>query len=171
MIDQTLLSTIYNLFYAIVAASCIIILVSCWMSNTGSVNALISGYFGLSISLTFLLLLKFTSYNTNYLGSMIILSLTPLLLVMFVSIYSLVLLMMNKDSISNGYVTTQFSSLMTMSTIMTIVQMVMIFRDKLQIATQTINTKNVSIINLIGVLNIIVVITLGITLSKYTTQG
>jgi uncharacterized membrane protein len=170
MTDNSEYNKVINVPYTIIIASFIIIIITTNMTDVNGLSALLGGYSGLMIGMLFVIILNLVYTKTNWidmLPSIIILTIV-LLLIIYLSIYF--------DKIAKGEVSSYYSSFSILSTIFLFAQVIIIFlaifnnNNNKQDGRLFTNT-TFSILGLLGLINLLIVITIGIILKFYSTQG
>jgi len=168
--DNFEFKTIMNVPFAVIIASFIIIIVTTNMTDTNGLSALLGGYFGLMIGMLFVMVLNLAFTNTTYLDMFPVVFLLAIigLIVYYLFTYF--------DRISKGEVSGYYGSFSILSTIFLITQTIMIFNaifNKLQNPdiSKLFNDTTFAILCLFGVINMLIVLTMGIVLHFYSTQG
>lgn len=158
-----------NIPYAIIIASFIIIIVTTNMTDKNGLSALLGGYSGLFLGMLFIMILNLVFTNTTYLDMFPVLMIIIIcgLLISYLGIYF--------DRISKGEVSNYYSSFSILSLIFLATQVGLIF-TAIYSKSQDINSKlfsdtTFSLLGLFSVINIIIVLTIGIVLHFYSTQG
>ncbi len=165
MIDE--LKKVLNVPYAIIIASFIIIIITTNITDQNGLSALIGGYSGLLFGMLFIIILNMTYIKVP------LLQMFPLIIIL--CILSLLIYYLSRyfENISKGEVSDYYFSFSLLSTIFLITQTVIIFNalynnsNELKLFSDT----TLSILGLFGVLNFIIVVTMGIVLHFYSTQG
>ena len=158
-----------NIIVAIIIASSIIILVTSNMTDTNGLSALIGGYSGLLIGILFIIILNIVFKQSTYIDML------PLLMVIIIVGLLLNYLGIYFDRISSGKVSNYYFSFSLLSMIFLFTQIIIIFNsiynkhetENVKIFTDT----TFALLGLFSILNIIIVITIGIILHFYSTQG
>jgi hypothetical protein len=157
---------VINVPYSIIIASFIIIIVTTNMTDYNGLSALIGGYSGLMLGMLFVIILNSMYSNVGYLDmfpSLIVLTIAGLILFYLITYF---------DKISKGEVSSYYSSFSILSTVFLITQVIMIFSAVPQGQnTRLFTNTTFSLLGLIGIINILIVITMGIILKFYSTQG
>jgi hypothetical protein len=168
--DNLEFKTVMNVPFAVIIASFIIIIVTTNMTDTNGLSALLGGYFGLMIGMLFVLILNIVFTNTTYLDMFPVVFLLAIigLIVYYLFTYF--------DRISKGEVSGYYKSFSILSTIFLITQTIMIFSaifNKLQNPNinNLFNDTTFAILSLFSVINMLIVLTMGIVLHFYSTQG
>ncbi len=168
MYDKEEYYKIMNIPLSVIFASFIIIIITTGITNTNGLNALIGGYIGLLLGILFILLINYPSQN--------ILDMFP-----FVSIIIIISLLLHYfrtyyHIISSGQVSGYYNSFSMLSTIFLAVQMIVLFKEMYKSYTGGMNgplltNSSFALLGLLAVINGLIVITLGIVLNFYSTQG
>jgi hypothetical protein len=161
---------IMNVLLAIVIASCIIIMVTMNMTDTNGLSALLGGYSGLLLGMLFIMLVSLIFTKTTYLDMFPV--------VMIIIITGLLMIYIDRyfDSISSGNVSSYYSSFSLLSAVFLFTQIIIVFTAIYGKSEEEQNTKlfkdtTFSLLGLLSVINILAVITIGIVLHFYSTQG
>jgi len=158
-----------NIPFAVIIASSIIITITINMTDRNGLTALLGGYLGLLIGLLFVVILNLIFLRATYLDMF------PIIMVMIIVGLLSYYLNMYFDRISEGRVSSYYSSFSLVSLIFLATQLAMIF-NVIYSKTQQVNTKLFSnytfaLLGLFSVINIVVVIIIGKVLNFYSTQG
>jgi len=159
---------VMNIPLSIIIASFITILITTGITNTNGLNALIGGYIGLLLGIFFILIINYPSQNLLDLFPFIsIIMIIGLLLHYFTKYYQI---------ISSGEVSSYYSSFSTLSTIFLAAQIMLLFKEMYNATTREMNgplltSSSFALLGLLAVINGLIVITLGIVLNFYSTQG
>ena len=169
MFDEKEFKNIMNVPYAVIIASFIIIIITTNMTDTNGLSALLGGYSGLCIGMIFVILINYIFAKTSYLDMF------PLLMVIIISSLIITYLGIYFDKIAKGEVSNYYSSFSLLSVIFLGTQVGIIF-SSIYGKTQDPNSKMFSdttfaLLGLFSVINILIVLTLGIVLHFYSTQG
>jgi hypothetical protein len=159
---------IMNVPFAVIIASFIIIIITTNMTDSNGLSALIGGYFGLLVGILFVLILDLMFTNVR------MFDMIPLVIIMGLVGLLIYYLFSNFDRISSGQVSNYYSNFSILSTIFLVFQIVVIINSVFkqdQLSSRLFNDKTMSILGLFGILNLLVVMTLGIVLHFYSTQG
>jgi hypothetical protein len=155
---------------SVVIASFIVVLLTSSANTDNGVTALTSGYMGMFIGIVILIVL--TSINMN-IGNW--LNLAPFIIILLIIFLLLFYLIKYHDRIANGEVSDYYASFSTMSTIFLATQLMMLFSSLFNVTEdpnkKLIPYKMLALLILFGVINFIIVITMGVILGFYTTQG
>jgi hypothetical protein len=160
---------VMNVPLAVIIASCIIILVTSNMTDTNGLSALLGGYSGLLLGMLFIIIINLVFTNTSYFDMIPVLMIIIIvcLLISYLSIYF--------DEISKGHVCGYYSSFSLLSSIFLFTQIIIILnaiysKNDTQ-STQLFTGTTFSVLGLFSVINIIIVLTIGVVLHFYSTQG
>lgn len=160
---------VMNVLFSIIVASCVIIIITANITDSNGLSALMGGYSGLLLGMLFIIILNILFKQSTYFDMI------PVLMIIIIVGLLLNYLRIYFDNISLGQVSSYYSSFSLLSTIFLFTQLIIIFG--------AIYTKNESdgsklfkdstfaLLGLISVINIIIVITIGIILHFYSTQG
>jgi len=159
---------VMNIPLSVIVASFIIIIITTGITNTNGLNALIGGYIGLLLGLVFILIINYPSQN--------LLDLFP-----FISIIIIISIILHYfrtyyNIISSGEVSNYYGSFSTLSTIFLAVQIMILFTELYKASAQNMNgqllsSSSFALLGLLAVINGLIVITLGVVLHFYSTQG
>ncbi len=171
MLDNLEFKKVMNIPFAIVIASFIIIIITTNMTDTNGLSALLGGYSGLMLGILFVIILNLVFQKSIYLDMF------PLLIIL--GIVGLLIFYLSKyfDNISKGEVSEYYSSFSILSTIFLITQVIIIFTamfNKTQEQSQDnrlFSDTTFSLLGLFGTINMLIVVTMGIILKFYSTQG
>lgn len=160
---------VMNIPFSVIIASFIIIFITTNMSEPNGLSALLGGYAGLLLGMVFVIILLATFTKTGYL------SMFPIIMVIFISCILMFYLITYFERISNGEVPSYYSYLSYFSTIFLLLQITIIFNS----IYKNIKSQNIQLfsdvtlawLSLFGLFNGLFVITLGIVLHFYSTQG
>jgi hypothetical protein len=172
-IERDLYINLMNMTYAIIIAGFIIILITTGSTNQNSLSALIGGYSTVLVALLFFGTIIWINMNSEVMYPMfkllaIFLNICGIiiLLIVYLSIYFERII---SDKVSNYYYS--FSNLSTIFLAVQIMMLFSIFFNKKEGDMGRSLDKTFSIILLLGLVNIIIVTTIGIVLKYYSTQG
>jgi hypothetical protein len=134
--------------------------------------AYMNGYIALLSSIIFMFsLIWYRSSDVSIYRLSI--SLFPFIMLMVIIVWLLVYLFKYFDRITTNKVSDYYGSFMNTSTMLTLVQLIMLVNavtDKNFEKNRSIQPKIFSILMLLGTINIIVVVTLGVILKSYVTD-
>ena len=152
--------------FAIIITSIIIILVTTNVINANGLSALLGGYSGLTLGILFVTILSWVYTKRIYL------EMFPVLIISCCLIFYLTKYF---DKISKGEVSSYYSSFSVLSTIFLFTQLIIIFSsmfNALKNSNEKLFSKNTStLLGLFGVINFLIVLTIGIILQFYSTDG
>lgn len=169
MFDNFEFKKVMNVPFAVIIASFIIIIVTTNMTDSNGLSALLGGYSGLLLGMLFVIILNLVFINTSYLDMF------PLFMIISISGLLIYYLYTYFDRISKGEVSSYYSGFSVLSTIFLITQVIIIFQsiynktqnDGLKLFSDT----TFALLGLFSVINILIVLTIGIILHFYSTQG
>ena len=165
-VQEVLFKKSINVLVAIIIASCIIILITSNMTDKNGLSALIGGYSGLLLGMLFIILLNFVFKRYSYFDMFPLLMIIIIigLLVSYLGIYF--------DKISSGEVSSYYVSFSLLSTLFLFTQIIMIFSAIYKSQNKNLfSYTSFSLLGLLSIINIIIVLTIGIVLHFYSTQG
>ena len=166
--DKEEYNRVMNIPLSVIIASFIIIIITTGITNTNGLNALIGGYIGLLLGIVFILIINYPSPNLLDLFPFVpLIIIISLLLHYFRTYYNI---------ISSGEVSSYYGSFSTLSTIFLAVQIMILFKELYKSSIQNMNGSLISsssfaLLGLLAVINALIVITLGVVLHFYSTQG
>jgi hypothetical protein len=169
VIDKELYKKIVNIPLAVIIASVIIVIVTTGMTNENGVSALIGGYSGLLLGILFIIILNLPSNNLLDFFPFITIIIIIILIIYYLSTYF--------KQISKGEVSSYYQSFSILSMIFLATQMVILFsamfgdKSSGELSGKLLSDKTFALLGLFGVINFLIVITLGIILHFYSTQG
>jgi hypothetical protein len=170
MFDNFELKQIMNVLLAIVLSSCVIILVTINMTDKNGLSALLGGYSGVLLGMLFIMIVSLIFTKTTYLEMfpIVMIIITVGLLIAYLGIYF--------DKISKGEVSSYYSSFSYLSAIFLFTQIMIVFNAIYSKSEADPNKKlfkytTISFLGLFSVINIMIVLTMGIILGFYSTQG
>ena len=150
----------------VIITSIIIIIITTNASNTNGLSALLGGYSGLMLGILFVTILSWVYTKRIYLEMFPVLIISGFL-IFYLSKYF--------DKISKGEVSSYYLSFSVLSTIFVFTQVTIIFSsmfDALKNSNDKFFSKNTStLLRLFGVINFLIVLTIGIILQFYSTDG
>ena len=160
---------VMNVLFSIIIASCVIIIITTNMTDTNGLSALIGGYSGLLLGMLFVIIINILFKYSTYFDMIPILMIIIIvsLLISYLSIYF--------ERISSSKISGYYSSFSLLSIIFLFTQIIIIF-SAIYGKTESEGSKlftdtTFSLLGLFSVINIIIVITIGIVLHFYSTQG
>ncbi len=169
--EQGLYKSLTTISYSLTVASILIILFTSGSSGRSELNALQYSYIILSCSMMFMFWLLWSKTEDASITGRLI-SLFPFIMIMITSVSIAVLLFIYFDNIIKG-VSSYYGLFLNTSTMITIVQIIMIYNamnSSYFLTNNSINPKTFSLMMLIGTINLITVITLGVVLKYYATD-
>ena len=167
MFDKEEYKNVINVPYAVIIASGIIILMTTGVIDNNALRALLGGYLGLGLGVLFLIILNMPP--TNWLDLFPFVVILGIISLMMYYIYTYF------DIISKGEVSGYYNSFSVLSTIFLATQIIILFSAMFskngEISGKLLSDKTFSLLGLFGVINFLIVITIGIVLKFYSTQG
>lgn len=161
---------IMNIPFALIFASFLIIVITSNATDKNSLSALISGYIGLIFGL-----ILFIIFNLLYDKTMPGMYLFPLFYTVTIIALLVYYLYANFDKIASGEVPSYYYNYLTLSTIFLAAQMFLISTsvyNKVQgYSTKLFSDTFFSLLVLFAVVNALIIITVGVILKFYSTQG
>ena len=157
--------TILNICLYAIAVGTITILISFFTGpyNKGSVVGSMVGYSVITISLLFLVVIQANQNNSGLLS--ILLSSGPFIVVIATTLYLLYLLGNYFNEIVEGRVSKSYATFINLYLLMILVQLFVYLKNPKDTKTSKM------LLYLLGVFNSIVVITLGVILAYFSTDG
>jgi len=171
MMDNGLYKTLITISYSLTVASILIILFTSGLTGSSELNALKYSYIILSCAMIFFFWLLWTKTENASIKSKII-SLFPFIMIMLTALAIASLLSIYFNRIIKG-VSSYYSLFLNTSIMITIVQIIMMYNainGTYFLTYNAINPKTFSLMMLIGTINLITVITLGVVLKYYATD-
>lgn len=160
---------VMNVIFSIVIASCIIIIITANMTDTNGLSALMGGYSGLLLGMLFIIILNLLFKQSTYFDMI------PLFMIIIIVGLLLNYLRIYFDRISSGEVSSYYSNFSLLSTIFLFTQLIIIFGaiygKSESDGSKLFKDTTFSLLGLFSVINIIIVLTIGIVLHFYSTQG
>jgi len=160
---------VMNVLFSIIIASCIIIIITANITDINGLSALMGGYSGLMLGMLFIIILNLLFKQSTYFDMI------PVLMIVIIVGLLLNYLRIYFDNISLGQVSSYYSSFSLLSTIFLFTQLIIIFgaiySKNESDGTKLFKDSTFALLGLISVINIIIVITIGIILHFYSTQG
>jgi hypothetical protein len=158
------------IIYGVIIASCIVMIITTSAKNETSFIAFRSSYMALLCAIIFTLAINWkTMAKTN-----LLMSILPLIILIIIIAFLIILLYKYSDRIIGNNVSEYYTSFMNMSTILVLVQLIIIMKGFFDIdsgKSTTIQPKMIALLLLLGTINMIIVITLGVILKSYITDG
>lgn len=156
-----------NVPLAVIFASAIILLITTGVEEEGALRALLGGYLGLGMGVLFLMVLNMPP--TNWIDLFPFVMLLGIIGLMMFYLYTYF------DRIANGEVSSYYASFSVLSTIFLGVEIIMLssamFSKSGEPNQKILSDTAFSLFALFGVINYLIVITIGIILNFYSTQG
>lgn len=160
---------VMNVIFSIIVASCIIILITANMTDSNGLSALMGGYSGLLLGALFIIILNLVFKQSTYIDMI------PVLMIVIILGLLLQYLYRYFDQISLGNVSGYYSTFSLLSTLFLFTQLIIIFgsiyNKNESSGTHLFTSTTFSLLGLLSVINILIVITIGIVLHFYSTQG
>jgi hypothetical protein len=152
--------------FAVIITSIIIIIITTNVTNSNGLSALLGGYSGLMLGILFVTILSWVYTKRIY---------VEMLPVLIISGFLIFYLTKYFDKISKGEVSSYYSSFSVLSSIFLFTQVTIIFSsifEALKNSNEKLFSKNTStLLGLFGVINFLIVSTIGIILQFYSTDG
>jgi hypothetical protein len=152
--------------FAVIIISIIIIIITTNVKNSNGLSALLGGYSGLMLGILFVTILSWVYTKRIYL---------EMLPVLIISGFLIFYLTKYFDKISKGEISSYYLSFSVLSSIVLFTQVTIIFSsifDALKNSNEKLFSKNTStLLGLFGVINFLIVLTIGIILQFYSTDG
>jgi hypothetical protein len=158
---------VINVPISVIIASFLIIIITSGMTDKNALSALIGGYSGLLLGILFILILNYPPAN--------LLDMMPFLTM--IVIISILISYLSKyyEQIASGEVSSYYGSFSTLSTIFLATQLFILipatFSKYGDPSGKLLSDKTFALLSLFGVVNVLIVITMGIVLHFYSTQG
>ena len=171
MMEEGLYKKLETISYSLAVAAILIILFTSGSTSGSVVTSLQYSYIVLSCSMLFLFGLMWAKIgNVTFMSKLI--TLLPILMLIITSLAVAVILFMYLDRITKG-VSDYYSLFINTSTMITIVQLMIMYRavnGNDFMMNNIINGKTFSLMMLLATINIITIVTLGVVLKNYTTD-
>ena len=172
-ISEDAYRTLIGVPYSLGIAAIIIILFTTGATNPNEVYALLYSYIILSCSVMFLFGLLWNKIDREGISIFTkLMTLFPFIMIMVITFGIPLLIYLHFDRITRG-VSNYYTLFLNISTMITIVQIWMFFKainDKYFQSNNALNPKTFSVLSLLGTLNLIVCITLGVVVKYYATD-
>jgi hypothetical protein len=172
-IEPELYRTLIGIPYSLGIASLIIILFTTGSSSSHELYALQYSYIILACSIMFLFGLLWTQIDSGNNSAFIkVMTLFPFIMIMIITFGIPVLLYLYFDRITKG-VSNYYTLFLNISTMLTATQIWMFFKalnDPYFKSNNALNPKTFSLLTLLGTINLIVCVTLGVILQYYATD-
>jgi hypothetical protein len=171
--QRDLIVSLKNNIYSITIASFITILIITLASiyNSNSLVALIVSYGAIVCSLILMFGILYNKVDNILPIFDKIISLFPFIIIISISLFIIYLLVSYFEQIANNRVSDYYYSFSLLSTIFLITQISILFNNIGFETSKYISNKTFSILTLLGTINFIIVLTLGIILKFYSTDG
>ena len=168
MFNKEEYTQIINIPFAVIIASFIVIVITTGMTDENGLKGLLGGYFGLLLGILFVIILNYPPASW--------LDLFPFVMLMMIIALMIFYLYTYFETISKGEVSSYYNSFSTLSTIFLAIQVIMLFSEMFsgnsrEITGKLLSDRTFSLLGLFGVINFLIVITIGIVLHFYSTQG
>ena len=157
---------VLNVPLSVIIGSFIIIIITTGMTDKNGLKALIGGYSGLLLGLIFVIIISYPFPNWLDMVPFIVIIFIISLLIFYLSTYF--------DKISSGEISSYYNSFSILSTIFLATQMIILMSSILSNTDEPnklLTDKTFALLGLFGVINFLIVMTLGIVLHFYSTQG
>jgi len=168
MFDKEEYKKVINVPLAVIIASFIIIIITTGMTNKNGLSSLIGGYTGLLLGILFVIILNIPTNNW--------INFFPFFYIIFIVSVLLYYLYAYFGKISSGEISSYYGSFSILSTIFLATQVIILFSAMMNssngdFSNNFLSNKTFSLLSLFAVINFLIVITLGIVLHFYSTQG
>jgi len=139
------------------------------MTDSNGLSALIGGYSGLLLGIVFIIIVTLLANQSNYIDMI------PFLIIIIITSLLINYLRVYFNKITSGEISSYYLSFSLLSTLFLFTQIIIAF-NAIYSKNDTLNSRmftdtTFSLLTLFGVINIIIVITIGIVLHFYSTQG
>lgn len=169
---------VMNVPFSVIVASFITIIITSKVTDKNGLSALIAGYSGLLLGLFYIIILIIL-YDParNDTGGVVklIKGISPMIVTLGVIVLLIYYLSVYFDKISSGQVSSYYDSFLTLSTIFMAFQMGIIsnsiYNKSQNMSGKLISNINFSLLVLFGLVNTLIIITIGVILKYYSTQG
>ena len=173
--DYRLSSNIANFLYAILIATVIGILCTLGIQSKNALEALVAEYSVMAAVILLLIVLIILNITQSPIGGTIFsfqsfLTLFPFFWILFIICYVIALITIYFDRIADKKVSDYYESFSTTSLMLIITQMILLVSSVLKTPIPTLDKKTFTILMFLGILNLIVVITIGVILKFYSTD-
>jgi hypothetical protein len=167
MFDKEEYKKVINVPLSVIIGSFIIIVITSGMTDPNGLKALIGGYAGLLFGMLFIIILNYPPPSWLDMVPFIVIIILISLLIFYLSKYF--------DKISTGEVSSYYNSFSVLSTIFLATQIIILisamFSNSGEVTSKMLSDKTFALVSLFGVINFLIVITIGIILHFYSTQG
>jgi len=166
-----------NIYNSLIVVGIIIIICTIGSSSASSLTGTITGYAFIITGTLLLMGYLMNSMNSSQNGSYIIsqlITVGPFVVLIGILVYMVYLLSYYFNQITNGNVANSYFNFMNIFVVLLIVQMFIFYngtRDKRFIETGAIGKVTGLVLYFLEIINIVVVITLGIILKYFSTDG
>lgn len=158
---------VINVPYAVIIASGLIIIITIGMTDENALRGLFGGYLGLALGILFLIILNTPPANW--------LDIFPFVMLLGIIGLTMFYLYTYFDNIAKGEVSGYYISFSVLSVIFLATQLSILFSSMFSKSEspneKMLSDKTFSLLSLLAVINYLFIITLGIVLKFYTTQG
>lgn len=169
--DLNVTTNISNFLYALIIAAVFAVFCTIGVNTQGALEALIGEYCVIGAAVLILLVLKIKVINPESLKTMsTLITLAPFLFILFIVIYYIVILSIYFTKIASNKISNYYYSFSTISTLLLVAQIILLVSSVAKANVTELSKKTFSILMLLGTINGIVVVTLGIILKFYTTD-
>ncbi len=167
MFDIETYKKLLNIPFAVIIASFIIIVITTTKTDKNGLSALLGGYSGLLLGLLFILILNWPPKC--------FIDMTPFLIVMTIVSLLIYYLSTYFKQITDKHVSDYYYNFSMLSTIFLAIQISIIFTslfsNSQELTGKIFSDTTFALLGLTGTINIIIVLTIGIVLNFYSTQG
>lgn len=172
-LNMELYNNLLNMSYALIIASLVVILVTMGSYNDGSISGTIGGYSGILAGILFIVTVNLVNASSQ-LSMGMLLSYMPFVIVMVVCCLMIAYLSIYFDKLSHGHVANYYDTFSKLSVLFLFIQVVTLMNSTSngsQQGTKLLSNNVYNLTILLGTINIIFVVIIGIVLKFYTTQG
>ena len=174
----------YTIIYSsLLLVSVLLYIVSFFINGTSKFACLVSAYSTIAVGI--LMILGFTLNNVSKIAELIhpsnweyfklvFTNSGPFILLLGIIFYTLYLLIVYQNRITENHVTTEYSTFSSISIILTLTGLYIFYKgisSKIFLSTGKMSKINYSIMYLIGIFNLISVLIMGTILKYFTTDG
>jgi len=174
----------YTIIYSsLLLVSVILYIVSFFTNGTSKLACLITAYSTIAVGI--LMILGFTLNNVSKISELIhpskweyfkiiLTNSGPFIISLGIIFYTLYLLIVYQNRISDNHVTTEYSTISAISIILTLIKLYLFYKEinsKIFLSTGKMSTITYGVMYLIGMLNLICVLIMGTILKYFTTDG
>ena len=167
MFDKEEYKKVINVPISVIIGSFIIIVITSGMTDPNGLKSLIGGYAGLLFGMLFIIILNYPPPSWLDMVPFVVVIILISLLITYLSLYF--------DKISSGEVSSYYNSFSVLSTIFSATQIIILtsamFSNAGEITSKILSDKTFALVTLFGVINFLIVITIGVVLHFYSTQG